>query len=172
VVPDRRRAHEARLIAASLISDGQTSCRRREASKGRSVATWSPVVNHTEIRPLLSLGATLNDRGRTMKKLLARRTQERGGLLSRTIRAAPDRSRGVDISVDGGNTWKQATLRGANIKNAWARWNFNWTPPAAGPYTLRARATDSAGNIQPTTVPFNSGGYLFGAIVQHPVVAT
>jgi DMSO/TMAO reductase YedYZ molybdopterin-dependent catalytic subunit len=78
----------------------------------------------------------------------------------------------VDISVDGGVTWKPATLHGANLPNAWARWNFNWTPPAAGAYTLRARATDSAGNTQPTTVPFNNGGYLFGAIVQHPVVAT
>lgn len=77
----------------------------------------------------------------------------------------------VDISVDGGNTWAQATLHGANLKNAWARWNFSWTPPAAGSYTLRARATDSAGNTQPATVPFNDGGYLFGAIVQHPVVA-
>jgi hypothetical protein len=32
-----------------------------------------------------------------------------------------------------------------------------------------ARATDSAGRTQPLTVPFNNGGYLFGAVVQHPV---
>ena len=76
----------------------------------------------------------------------------------------------VDISTDGGATWVAATLHGANIPNAWARWSFTWTPPAAGSYTLRARATDSVGNVQPATVPFNDGGYLFGAIVQHPVV--
>jgi hypothetical protein len=75
----------------------------------------------------------------------------------------------VEISTDG-NSWQPATLHGANIPAAWARWSFNWTPPAAGSYTLRARATDSAGNVQPVTVPFNDGGYLFGAIVQHPVV--
>jgi len=78
----------------------------------------------------------------------------------------------VDISVDGGATWTQATLHGANIANAWGRWNFTWTPSATGNYTLRARATDSVGNVQPTAVPFNDGGYLFGAIVQHPVVVS
>ena len=78
----------------------------------------------------------------------------------------------VDVSTDGGATWKPATLHGANIANAWARWTFTWTPPGAGSYTLRARAADSSGNVQPTSVPFNDGGYLFGAIVQHPVIAT
>ncbi len=76
----------------------------------------------------------------------------------------------VDVSVDGGATWAPASLHGANIANAWGRWNFTWTPPAPGNYTLRARATDTAGNVQPASVPFNDGGYLFGAIVQHPVV--
>jgi len=78
----------------------------------------------------------------------------------------------VDVSTDGGATWKPATLHGANIANAWARWAFTWTPPGAGSYTLRARAADSSGNVQPASVPFNDGGYLFGAIVQHPVIAT
>jgi DMSO/TMAO reductase YedYZ molybdopterin-dependent catalytic subunit len=77
----------------------------------------------------------------------------------------------VDISTDGGATWSPATLHGANLPYAWARWTFNWMPPAAGSYTLSARATDSAGNVQPVSVPFNDGGYLFGAIVRHPVVA-
>ncbi len=78
----------------------------------------------------------------------------------------------VDISVDNGVTWTPAQLHGANIPLAWARWNFTWTPTVAGNYTLRARATDSTGQVQPTTVPFNDGGYLFGAIVQHPVVVS
>jgi hypothetical protein len=50
------------------------------------------------------------------------------------------------------------------------RWSFDWAPPSAGSHTLRARATDDAGNVQPAAVPFNDGGYLFGAVVQHPVV--
>jgi hypothetical protein len=34
-----------------------------------------------------------------------------------------------------------------------------WTPPKAGAYTLRVRATDSAGSVQPSTRrdPFPSG---------------
>ena len=74
----------------------------------------------------------------------------------------------VDISTDGAS-WRPARLHGANIPFAWARWAYDWTPPAAGSYTLQARATDSAGNVQPVAVPFNDGGYLFGAIVRHPV---
>jgi hypothetical protein len=34
---------------------------------------------------------------------------------------------------------------------------------------LEARATDSQGRTQPTTVPFNTLGYLFPAVVNHPV---
>jgi hypothetical protein len=59
----------------------------------------------------------------------------------------------------------------ATSPRAWARWTFGWTPPGAGSYTLEARATDSAGNVQPTTSPFNDGGYLFGAVVRHLVTA-
>jgi DMSO/TMAO reductase YedYZ molybdopterin-dependent catalytic subunit len=77
----------------------------------------------------------------------------------------------VDISTDGGASWKAAQLYGANIAKAWARWRFTWvTPSAPGNYTLMARATDKKGNVQPATTPFNDLGYLFGAIVKHPVV--
>jgi hypothetical protein len=34
---------------------------------------------------------------------------------------------------------------------------------------LQARATDWAGRTQPATVPFNTPGYLFWAVVKHPV---
>ena len=57
------------------------------------------------------------------------------------------------------------------MPNAWARWKFAWTPPAAGSYELQARATDATGQTQPDSVPFNDVGYLFGAVVKHPVIA-
>jgi hypothetical protein len=46
------------------------------------------------------------------------------------------------------------------------------TSPAepAGTYQLWARAQDTAGQIQPATVPFNDGGYMFWAVVKHPIV--
>ena len=44
-------------------------------------------------------------------------------------------------------------------------------PPRPGRYELLARATDRDGVTQPDTVPFNQLGYLFWAVVRHPVVA-
>ena len=69
--------------------------------------------------------------------------------------------------VNGG--WQQARLQGPNLPHAWVRWSVDWRPPAAGGYQLSARATDWAGTTQPDTVPFNTAGYQFWAIVRHPV---
>jgi DMSO/TMAO reductase YedYZ molybdopterin-dependent catalytic subunit len=78
----------------------------------------------------------------------------------------------VEFSSDGGSTWKRARLHGPNLANAWVRWKVAWKPAAAGSYELLARATDAAGRQQPATVPFNDLGYLFWAVVKHPVVVT
>lgn len=75
----------------------------------------------------------------------------------------------VEISTDGGTSWSDAHLHGPNLPNAWTRWWLPWRPTMTGPTQLLARATDTAGRTQPTTVPFNTGGYLFGAVVRHPV---
>ncbi|MEV0231188.1 DUF4082 domain-containing protein [Nonomuraea sp. NPDC050786] len=49
----------------------------------------------------------------------------------------------VEVSVDGGNQWRQAVGR--------TNWQFNWTTPAtAGPVTIMVRAVDDIGNIQGT----------------------
>ena len=78
----------------------------------------------------------------------------------------------VDISADGGATWQRARIGGPVLPNSWVRWKVAWTPPAPGSYELLARATDSTGQTQPATVPFNNLGYLFWAIVKHPVTVT
>jgi DMSO/TMAO reductase YedYZ molybdopterin-dependent catalytic subunit len=78
----------------------------------------------------------------------------------------------VDISTDGGSNWRPARLSSPNLPDAWVRWEFPWKPPGPGSYTLQARATDWSGQTQPTTVPFNNGGYLFWAIVKHPVTVS
>lgn len=75
----------------------------------------------------------------------------------------------VEISTDGGGSWRPAVLRAPNLPHAWVRWEYPWTPPGPGAYTLQARATDWAGRTQPATVPFNALGYLFWAVVKHPV---
>jgi DMSO/TMAO reductase YedYZ molybdopterin-dependent catalytic subunit len=77
--------------------------------------------------------------------------------------------RRVEASTDGGAAWKRAHLHGPNLPRAWVRWHFHWHQPAAGRYELLVRATDRQGFTQPDSVPFNDGGYLFWAVVRHPV---
>jgi len=76
----------------------------------------------------------------------------------------------VDVSIDHGATWTRAGLHGANSAGAWNEFTYTFPAQPAGSYELWARARDTSGRVQPPTVPFNSGGYLFGAVVRHPVV--
>jgi DMSO/TMAO reductase YedYZ molybdopterin-dependent catalytic subunit len=56
----------------------------------------------------------------------------------------------VEVTDDGGTTWKEAKLLGEAVPFAWRLWEFAWKAPAkAGTVKLAARATDSAGNVQP-----------------------
>src|SRR5262249_5926976 len=60
---------------------------------------------------------------------------------------------GVEVSVDGGTTWKAAT--GTTL------WSFDWTPGVPGSATIRARAIDDSGNLEVagpgTTVSIQQG---------------
>jgi hypothetical protein len=47
---------------------------------------------------------------------------------------------GVEVSVDGGTTWRRATGR--------ASWSYSWTPTAIGTVTIRSRAADDSGNLE------------------------
>lgn len=74
----------------------------------------------------------------------------------------------VDVSTDGGRSWRRARRVGDGT--AWQRWTLTWRP-AAGEHQLLARATDVHGNTQPDEATYNELGYLFDAVVRHPVVA-
>lgn len=73
----------------------------------------------------------------------------------------------VEVSVDGG-PYQEAKLSKPNIPQAWARFRIELrlTP---GTHTLRSRATDKRGNVQPDTVPCNRQGYLYNAVVRHDI---
>jgi DMSO/TMAO reductase YedYZ molybdopterin-dependent catalytic subunit len=64
----------------------------------------------------------------------------------------------VDVSV-GGGTWETASLAGDRHGYGWQRWELITRTPGAGPATLRARATDIAGNTQPERPEWNRLGY-------------
>jgi DMSO/TMAO reductase YedYZ molybdopterin-dependent catalytic subunit len=78
--------------------------------------------------------------------------------------------RRVDVSIDQGATWAPARLNARNGAGAWVKFRYPFPARPAGDLELWARATDEHGRTQPPTVPFNNAGYLFGAIVRHPVV--
>jgi sulfite oxidase len=72
---------------------------------------------------------------------------------------APDISR-VEISSDGGASWKDAELDKRHSPYSWRLWSFRWQPASAGSVTLLARATDSRGSVQPRDAVWNPSGYL------------
>ncbi|UCM91021.1 sulfite oxidase [Streptomyces marincola] len=78
----------------------------------------------------------------------------------------------VEVSTDGGARWRPARLHDRPRRDSWVRWSADWTPRAAGPAELLARATDEEGTTQPERTEFNEQGYLFAAVVRHPVTVT
>ena len=55
----------------------------------------------------------------------------------------------VDVSVDGGRTWREAQLEGPVLDKAITRFKLPWRWDG-GPLVLQSRAIDETGNIQPT----------------------
>ena len=47
---------------------------------------------------------------------------------------------GVEVSVDGGATWRRASGR--------SPWTYTWTPTASGTYNIKSRAADDSGNLE------------------------
>lgn len=75
---------------------------------------------------------------------------------------------GVDVSLTGAGDWQPALLEPAAGPHQWQSWSFPWdaTP---GRHTLRARATDAAGSVQPEVPPWNRLGYGNNAVEVHYV---
>jgi DMSO/TMAO reductase YedYZ molybdopterin-dependent catalytic subunit len=74
----------------------------------------------------------------------------------------------VEYSFDGGKSWQSATLLEPNQPLSWVRWQFAWNAEP-GSYEISTRVTDEKGNTQPDAVNWNSLGYLYCAVVAHPV---
>jgi hypothetical protein len=66
---------------------------------------------------------------------------------------------GVEVTVDGGRTWRAADLGPAVDRWAWRRWTLPWTVTTAGTHAVSARAIDATGRTQPAEAPWNRGGF-------------
>ncbi|MBE0436209.1 MAG: sulfite oxidase [Methylomicrobium sp.] len=70
----------------------------------------------------------------------------------------------VDISNDFGVTWQRCALQPPKNRLAWQHWQAELDFQGPGYYEVWARATDSAGKMQPMLVPgWNPKGYLNNA---------
>lgn len=69
----------------------------------------------------------------------------------------------VEISTDGGATWAPANFGEERARYAWRLWRHEWIAKP-GDFSIRSRATDSQGRVQPATGVWNPSGYLYNAI--------
>jgi DMSO/TMAO reductase YedYZ molybdopterin-dependent catalytic subunit len=72
----------------------------------------------------------------------------------------------VEVSLAGGR-WQKARLVGVAPAHGWQQWEFLVTGLPPGETSIRARATDSAGQVQPDQPEWNGLGY--GANFIHEV---
>lgn len=71
----------------------------------------------------------------------------------------------VDVSVDGGRSWRPTTLqRDQRTQFGWRQWERSWTPNGEAYYTILSRARDAAGNTQPFDQEWNPSGYGWNVI--------
>ncbi|TDE92589.1 sulfite oxidase [Occultella glacieicola] len=78
----------------------------------------------------------------------------------------------VQVCFAGDGVWHEAELGPRREPHTWQSWSYTWEPGGPGRYSLRARATDAAGNVQPDVPPWNRLGYGNNAVeVQYVDVA-
>ncbi len=68
----------------------------------------------------------------------------------------------VEVSIDGGKTWRVASLEGDAGAGRWQIWKLRFDA-RPGHVTAVVRATDRAGNTQPEKAAWNPSGYFYNA---------
>ena len=72
--------------------------------------------------------------------------------------------RKVEVSVDGGQTWRAATLGHDLGKFSFREWSLPVAFRQKGPAILMVRAANRSGDVQPATATWNPAGYRRNAI--------
>lgn len=55
----------------------------------------------------------------------------------------------VEVSIDDGE-WRECELAGVPSDDTWRQWRYRWTDATAGEHSVRARAYDGDGEVQPS----------------------
>jgi sulfite oxidase len=78
---------------------------------------------------------------------------------------------GVEISTDGGSSWRRAELQCPKSPYAWHPWSLAFELPK-GSQTIRARAVDALGHTQPLdgSIAWNPAGYAWNGVDSVTVV--
>ena len=76
----------------------------------------------------------------------------------------------VEVSVDGGVSWAEATLGDSASPYSWRSWSYVWDATEPGEYELCVRATDGAGNVQPAAQNWNCEGVQNNSVQRVQVV--
>ncbi len=71
----------------------------------------------------------------------------------------------VEVATGPDGPWQLANLEGPDQAGTWRTWTLPWDAKP-GKQTLRVRATDSNGQTQGETTPWNKSGYLWNGIDQ------
>ncbi|MBV9439907.1 MAG: molybdopterin-dependent oxidoreductase [Candidatus Eremiobacteraeota bacterium] len=79
--------------------------------------------------------------------------------------------RRVEVSTDGGATWRDATLEQDYGKYSFRRWNAGWDA-RPGSATLAVRATANDGSVQSATPIWNPSGYMLNTIETYKVTVS
>src|SRR5215207_2310096 len=77
----------------------------------------------------------------------------------------------VEVSLDGGRSWTDATLGRATSRFAWSGWSAEWDAEP-GEHELCCRATDASGRTQPLEPEWNFDGFCNNAVQRVRVVVS
>ena len=78
----------------------------------------------------------------------------------------------VEVSVDGGDRWRNADFIGPREPYAWRMWQFIWDARESGEHTIMARAIDAEGRQQPMHADWNVLGYGNNGVNEHALKVT
>ena len=67
--------------------------------------------------------------------------------------------RRVEVSIDGGREWRDASLGKDHGRFGFRQWSFRFTPTKPGTVTVMAKASNGVGQTQAEALIFNPAGY-------------